>query len=108
MLGSCHICLGPTSQLNIATNVVDVSRSEQLTAPHAMVATHALVQTYGLCLSCRAKLGEALERMNRVVQAIEQDALQPSPYPAQLARNMQQADTDTMSPALQQASGAKP
>lgn len=52
----------------------------------------------------RAKLGEALERMDRVVQAIEQDAVQPSPYTVQLATHLQQANTNSVSPALQQAS----
>lgn len=49
---------------------------------------------------CRAKLGEALERMDRVVQAIERDAVQPSPYTAHLPAHLQH-----VSPALQQASG---
>ena len=57
-----------------------------------------------LCLTCRAKLGEALERMDRVVQAIERDAVQPSPYTAPLPAHLQNEDADSVSPALQQAS----
>ncbi len=56
----------------------------------------------------RAKLEEALERMDRVVLAIERDASQTSqisPYTAELAAQLTDNDaTDSLSPALQQAS----
>lgn len=53
----------------------------------------------------RAKLEEALERMDRVVQAVERDNVQASPYTAQLADQLGDNDAaDSLSPALQQAS----
>lgn len=53
----------------------------------------------------RAKLEEALERMDRVVQAVERDSAQASPYTAQLADQLGDKDAaDSLSPALQQAS----
>ena len=53
----------------------------------------------------RAKLEEALERMDRVVQAVERDSVKASPYTAQLADQLGNNDaTDSLSPALQQAS----
>ena len=55
-------------------------------------------------LRFRAKLGEALERMDRVVLAIEQDTAQPSPFTVQLPKHLQQPHIDSVSPALQQAS----
>lgn len=52
----------------------------------------------------RAKLEQALERMDRVVQAVERDNVQASPYTAQLADQLGNNDaTDSLSPALQQA-----
>ncbi|DBB10735.1 hypothetical protein WJX82_006666 [Trebouxia sp. C0006] len=52
----------------------------------------------------RAKLEEALERMDRVVHAIERDTAQASPYTAQLAVQLDDSDAaDSVSPALQQA-----
>ena len=54
---------------------------------------------------CRAKLEEALVRMDRVLLAIERDSNQASPYTAELAGSLQDHDaTDNLSPALQQAS----
>ncbi len=51
----------------------------------------------------RAKLEEALERMDRVVHAIERDSAQASPYTAQLAVQLDDSDAaDSVSPALQQ------
>lgn len=51
----------------------------------------------------RAKLEEALKRMDRVVHAIERDGAQASPYTAQLAVQLDDSDaTDSVSPALQQ------
>ena len=53
----------------------------------------------------RAKLEEALERMDRVVLAIEKDSVQASPHTADLT--VQLSDdlaADNVSPALQQAS----
>ena len=45
--------------------------------------------------------------MDRVVQAIEQDAVQPSPYTAHLPAHLQHEDGSpaNVSPALQQVSG---
>ncbi|KAA6429082.1 MAG: hypothetical protein FRX49_01192 [Trebouxia sp. A1-2] len=52
----------------------------------------------------RAKLEEALQRMDRVVHAIERDSTQASPYTAQLAVQLDDGDAaDSVSPALQQA-----
>ena len=50
----------------------------------------------------RAKLEEALERMGRVVHAIERDSAQASPYTAHLAAQLDDSAADSVSPALQQ------
>jgi len=56
-----------------------------------------------LIIPHRAKLEEALERMDRVVHAIERDTAQASPYTAQLAVQLDDSDAaDSVSPALQQ------
>jgi len=56
-----------------------------------------------LTMPYRAKLEEALERMDRVVHAIERDSAQASPYTAQLAVQLDDSDAaDSVSPALQQ------
>ena len=69
-----------------------------------------LLLSHALLLPYRAKLEEALERMDRVVMAIERDGAQPSPYTSDLAvqaKHVQLVDNDAaddLSPALQQAS----
>ena len=56
-----------------------------------------------LTMPYRAKLEEALKRMDRVVDAIERDSAQASPYTAQLAVQLDDSDAaDSVSPALQQ------
>lgn len=54
---------------------------------------------------CRAKLEEALERMDRVVLAMESDSVHASPYTSDLAVQLtDNAAAESVSPALQQAS----
>lgn len=54
---------------------------------------------------CRAKLEEALERMDRVVLAMESDSVHASPYTADLAVQLTDNEAaESVSPALQQAS----
>ena len=69
-----------------------------------IVARQPLLSMYEpTCLKCRAKLEEALERMDRVVQAIERDADPASPYNPALLQMVDNDSADTLSPALQQA-----
>lgn len=58
-----------------------------------------------MCAVCRAKLEEALERMDRVVLAMESDSVHASPYTADLAVQLtDNGAAESVSPALQQAS----
>lgn len=53
---------------------------------------------------CRAQLEEALERMDRVVHAMESDSVHGSPYTADLAVQLTDDIAESASPALQQVS----
>ncbi|DBA81468.1 TPA: hypothetical protein ACH3X1_007250 [Trebouxia sp. C0004] len=105
-----------TAELASSSRVTAEAGPAPLTGPHADAlrmtplspAPAKLQNMYMTAVqrmpALRAKLEEALERMDRVVHAIERDSAQASPYTAQLADQLADSDAAaTVSPALQQA-----